>query len=171
MRPCGRHQRSGSAGVSILEVVTVLVIAMIMTAISVPVITNAMTNMRMTSMTNAITAAISKTRFRSIMNDQDYTLVITAGTTNTYVVTNLNTGAVDNAVQLPSTLVTLSGGTGGTFTYTFCPNGMVYGTGATCQITSDEINNPAPDITTSYQGRQIYINVSNAGVVVSQILH
>jgi hypothetical protein len=143
---------------------------MIMTAIAIPVMTAAMNNMRMASVTNAITAAISKTRFRSIMNDQSYTLIIQASN-NTFTVTNLNTGVADNIVPLPSTLVVLSGGTGGTFTYTFCPNGMVYGSGAACQIASDSANNPAPDITIAYQGRQININVSNAGTVVKQIVH
>jgi Tfp pilus assembly protein PilV len=170
MRSRGRHPRNGSAGVSVIEVVTVLVIAMIMTAIAVPVITNAMNNMRMTSMQNAITSTISKTRFLAIMNSQEYTLVITASN-NTYKVTNVNLGTTGNTEPLPSTLVTLSGGTGGIFTYTFCPNGMVYGNSATCQIASDSVNNPAPDITISYLGRQIYINVSNAGTITTQIQH
>ena len=170
MRSRGRHQRNGSAGISVLEIVTVLVIAMIMTAIAIPVMTNAMNNMRMTSMTNAISATISKTRFRAIMNAQQYSLVISYPA-NTYLVTNVNTGIADKTEPLPSTLVVLSGGTGGTFTYTLCPNGMVYGTGAACQIPSDSTNNPAPDITIAYQGRQIYINVSNAGTITTQIQH
>ncbi len=166
----GRTLRNACRGISILEIVTVLAIAMIMTAIAIPVMDNAMIGMKMNALASAIRGAISQTRYRSIMTNQTYTLVLTTPA-DTFVVTNTNTGIADSSVPLPSTFVTLTGGTGGIFTYTFCPNGMVYGSAAVCHITSNAVNNAAPGISITYKGRQTNINVSSVGNVSTTIVH
>ena len=153
-----------------IELLVVVVVGVIITAIAVPVFTTAMNNMRMNSAVSGISAALSKTRYRALMTSQNYTLVLTTAT-DTFVVTNTNTGVADAAVPLPSTLVTLTGGTNGTFSYTFCPNGMAYGAAAVCNITNDATNTAAPTITVSYLGRQTTVNVSSVGNVTNTIIH
>jgi len=154
-----------SHGFSLPELLTVLLVATILTAIAVPVINSAMANMRMNSTVSAITAGISQTRQRAVMNSQVYTFVLTTPT-NIYAVTNVATNNPDNPVPLPSPAIVINGGANATYIFTLCPNGTVYGAGGVCPS-----NNAPPALTATYQGRQVNINVSRVGNVTATTVH
>lgn len=160
---CGKQ--NNSRGFTMPELMIVLLVGTILTAIAIPLMNSAMATMRMNSTVSAITAAISQTRYRAIMNSQLYTLVFTTPN-NTFVVTNLGTNASDASVPLPNQAIALNGGANATYTFTLCPNGTVYGAGGACPS-----NNPPPALTATYQGRQTNINVSNVGNVNATIVH
>lgn len=158
-------KQNNSRGFTMPELMIVLLVGTILTAIAIPLMNSAMATMRMNSTVSAITAAISQTRYRAIMNSQLYTLVFTTPN-NTYVVTNLGTNASDAPVPLPNQTIALNGGANAIYTFTLCPNGTVYGAGGACPS-----NNPPPALTATYQGRQTNINVSNVGNVNATIVH
>lgn len=158
-----RPLRSRS-GFTLIEMVLVVLVGMTMAAIAIPVLTKAMTNMRINSAVGQFSGAIASARFRAIKNSQQYTLVLTTPA-NTYVVTNTVTSQADSAVPLPS-YITITGATGSTFTYTLCPNGIVYGAGG-C---SPNPNTP-PALSFTYQNRQINIAVSDVGNVTTTTIH
>jgi prepilin-type N-terminal cleavage/methylation domain-containing protein len=152
-------------GFTILELLVVLAIGIILTAATVPLLSSTMSRMRLNSAVASISTAISKTRYRSIRNSDIYTLAITAPQ-NTYVVTNVSANVVDRGEPLPS-LVAINGGAAAVYTYTFCPNGTVYGAGGNC------INNAnlPPALSATYQNRQTDISVSTVGNVTTKNIH
>ncbi len=154
-----------SGGFTILELLLVVAIGIILTAVAIPMINSALNNMHVNSMVDAISGAVSKTRYQAIMASQPYTLAITAPA-NTYVVTNVATTAASTAVPLPSQTVVINGGTAATYTLTFCPNGMVYGAGGACPGAS-----LPPALSVSSQGRQINVSISSVGNVSTTSIH
>jgi prepilin-type N-terminal cleavage/methylation domain-containing protein len=147
-------------GFTVLELMVSMAVGVIVTAAAVPLITRAMTMIRLNSVSSSLTAAISATRYQAIMNSQIYTLVLTTPA-NTYVVTNLGSGKAFRAVPIPSQGVTINGGVNATYTFTFCPNGMVYGAGGACP-------GPAtPALTLLNQSKQVNISVSGVGNVTT----
>ena len=154
-----------SGGFTMPELLVALAIGTVLTVMSVPVVKSAMSRMRMNSSVASITTAISKTRYRSIRNSDVYTLTITAPQ-NTYVVTDVSANVVDRVEPLPS-LVALNGGAAATYTYTFCPNGTVYGAGGVCV---NNLNAP-PALAVTYQTRQTNLTVSTVGNVTAKIIH
>ncbi len=158
-------KQSNSHGFSLPELLITLLVAMILTGIAIPAVNGAMTSMRLNSTVSTITAAVSRTRYRAIMDSQPYTVVLTTPG-NSYVVTNVTTNTADAAVPLPSQGVAVNGGTNATYTFTLCPNGTVYGAGGTCPGTT-----LPPALSATYQGRQTDINVSSVGNVTTTIVH
>ncbi len=155
-----QKRRKRLRGFTVLELMMSTIVGVIVTAAAVPVVTSTMRMMRLNSATNSLTAAISATRYQAIMNSQIYTLALTAPA-NTYVVSNLGAGTASRAVPIPSQNVAINGGNGATYTFTFCPNGMVYGAGGACP-------GPAsPALTLSYQSKQVNITVSGVGNVTT----
>lgn len=162
----GRRQLSvGERGLSLPELLIALVVGAILTAIAVPVYNSAAASMRMNSMVGGVTSAISSARYQAVMTSQIYTLTISVPA-NSYVVKNLNTSVSAAAVPLPSSLVAINGGTAGTYAFTLCPNGTVYGAGTVCPGT---VSPPALALT--YQSRESDINVSGVGDVSTKIVH
>ena len=103
------------------------------------------------------------------MKNQIYTLVITAPG-NTYVVTNVSTSTAGAATPLANgQTVKINGGTGATYTYTFCPNGTVYGaTSGLCPGSSASFSATAtPGLQITYGSRQVNIAVSTVGNVTT----
>lgn len=156
-----------SSGFTVLELMVVVAISIVLTAAAIPMIKSAMNSMHVNSMVEAISGAVSKTRYKSIMTSQPYTLAITAPS-NTYVVTNVTKGTASAAVPLPSQTVAINGGAGATYTFTFCPNGTVYGTGATCAPPGGALPSA---LSISSQGRQVNISVSSVGNVTTTSVH
>ncbi len=144
----------------------VIAVGITLAAVAIPVLSSAMTNMRINSAVSQFTGALASARYQAIQNSQIYTFALTTPA-NTYVVTK--TGAnpvVYNAVQLsPYVTISGSGSASSPFTYTLCPNGIVYGAGGACPG-----NQPASLIFT-YNGRQIDLAVSGVGNVTSTIIH
>ncbi len=160
-----RGRRNGSAGLTLIELLIVMAIGIVLTALAMPVINSALTSMRLNSMANSITSAIGKARYRAIMNSQPYSLVLSTPV-NSYVVTNLQTQVADKAVPLPSTTIAVNGGAAAIYTYTFCPNGTVYGAGGACPG-----GNLPPALALTYQNRQINMAVSSVGNVTATTIH
>jgi prepilin-type N-terminal cleavage/methylation domain-containing protein len=157
-----RFIQKGIRGFTIVELLIVVLIGSLLTAMAVPLYKSAMISMQLNSTVSAISGAISQTRYAAIMNGQVYTLVLTTPA-NTYVVSNVTQGTANAAVPLPSTAILINGGTSATYTYTLCPNGTAYGAGGTC------INNITvpPALSATNNGRQVNINVSGVGSVIS----
>jgi type II secretory pathway pseudopilin PulG len=166
----GRHPAprpslpSSAAGFTLLEALIVVAIGIIMTAVAIPVISTAWANMRINSSVADFTAALNTSRYQAIKNSQIYTMAITAPG-NTYVLTDISATppSAAPAVALPPYITINSGG--GVYTYTLCPNGMVYGAGGACP-------GPVPPaLLFKYQNRQINISVSEVGNVSTTIIH
>lgn len=157
---------SNAAGFTLLEMVIVVAIGVVLTALAIPVISTTWANMRINAAVGQFSGAIASARYRAIKDSQPYTFVLTTPA-NTYVETNTVTLTADAAIALPS-YVTITGTGGSPFTYTLCPNGIIYGAGGVC--------NPPPATTPTtlsftYQGRQINLAVSGVGNVTTTIIH
>lgn len=152
-------------GLTVLELLVVLAMGTVLTAMSVPIASSVIASMRMNAAVTSISAAMSKTHYRAIRDSDVYTLTLTTPQ-NTYVVTNVSTNVADR-VEPFSSLIAINGGANATYTYTFCPNGTVYGAGGVC------VNNPnlPPPLAATYQTRQTNINVSTVGNVTTTIIH
>jgi len=159
----GRSLPKGLRGFSIVELMIVVLVGTVLTAISIPLYKSAMTNMQMNSVVSAISGAISQTRYASIMNSHVYTLVFTVPA-NTYVVTDVTASTTNATVPLPSTAILINGGTAATYTFTLCPNGAVSGAGGVCPPTT---NTTPPALSVTNSGRQENINVSTVGNVTT----
>src|SRR5690348_17235549 len=134
----GKRLGRKANGFTVPELLVAMVIGAVLTAAAIPAYDAGMMAMRLNSTAGAVSGAVSATRYRAIMNSQIFTLAITAPG-NTYVVKNISTNTAGAAVPLPSPVVALNGGTAATYTYTFCPNGTVFGAGGGCPN-----NNPLP---------------------------
>ncbi len=154
-----RFIQRGLRGFTLVELLIVVLVGGILTAISIPIFQTAMADMQINSEVSAISGALSQTRYAAIMNSQVYTLVFTAPG-NTYVVKNVSTGIANGAVPLPSNSVTINGGTNATYIFTLCPNGTVYGSGGICPG-----NTLPPGLTVTNLARELTINVSSVGNV------
>jgi prepilin-type N-terminal cleavage/methylation domain-containing protein len=152
-------------GFTLIELLAVLAIGVILTAAAVPILSSTMSRMQLNSAVDSISTVMSKTRYRSIRNSDIYTLAIKAPQ-NTYVVTDVSANVIDRVEPLPSQ-VALNGGAAAVYTYTFCPNGTVYGAGGVC------VNNPnlPPALVATYQNRQTNISVSTVGNVTTKNIH
>lgn len=149
-----------SAGLTLLELLIVVAVGATITAIALPVLGNALQRMHLGSMASSVSSAVLKTRYQAIKNSQIYTLTITTPA-NTYVVTNVSTATVGPTSGLPAE-VTLNGGTAGTYTYTFCPNGVVYGAGGVCPgLTLPGL------IKATVQNGEVDISISSVGNVTT----
>lgn len=152
-------------GFSLIELLIAMAIGAVLLAMSVPVIGGTMSRMKMNSATSSISGAVTKARYRAIRNSDTYTLALSAPK-NTYVVTDVVTNVADAPVPLPST-VAINGGTTAVYTYTFCPNGTVYGAGGSC---TNNLNLP-PALVITYATRQTNISVSTVGNVSAKVIH
>ena len=161
-------RKDNSAGFTLAELLIAVAVGLVMTAFAIPVLGPALSRMKINSDVATISATISRTRYRAIRDSNILTMAITAPQ-NTYVVSELDaiTGntTADPVEPLPGE-VKLNSGTG-TFTYTFCPNGTVYGAGGTCVGNS----NLPPTLATTYQNLQTNITVSTVGNVTTTVIH
>lgn len=157
--------RSRAVGFTLLEMVIVVAIGVVLTAVAIPVISSTWRNMRINAAVSQFSGAIVRARYRAIKDSQPYTFVLTTPA-NTYVEKNTVTLTADAAVPL-SSYVAITGTGGSPFTYTLCPNGIIYGAGGTC---SPSPATTPPSLTFTYQGRQITVAVSRVGNVTTTIV-
>jgi prepilin-type N-terminal cleavage/methylation domain-containing protein len=149
-------------GFTMLELLITMTIGVILAVIAIPVLGSALQRMHLSSMTSSVSTGILKARYEAIRDSQTYTLTITTPA-NTYVVKNVQTGAAGPTIPLPPE-VALNGGVANTFTYTLCPNGIVYGaSGGTCVP-----GNPNPPLLkATVAGAEVDISVSSVGNVTT----
>lgn len=162
------HRKSSiadSAGFTLAELLITMAVAAVLTALSVPVLKSTMSRMRMNSAVSSISTAIGNARYSAIRNSDIYTLDFKTPQ-NTYVITDVSKNQVGAAVPL-ATMVAINGGNSATFTYTLCPNGIVYGAGGTCTGNA----NAPPALVLTYTGLQTNIAVSAVGNVNATVIH
>jgi prepilin-type N-terminal cleavage/methylation domain-containing protein len=160
-----RRRKVGVRGFTLPELLIGMVVASILAAVAIPLYNSAMTTMRLNETVNAISGAMSRTRYQAVMNSQVYTLTLTEPA-NTYVTKNVSTGVAAAAVPLPSSVILVNGGSAGTYTFTFCANGTVYGAGGVCPN-----SNAIPALALTYQTRETDISISGTGNVTSTTIH
>jgi prepilin-type N-terminal cleavage/methylation domain-containing protein len=124
------RQASAPNGFSLIELLVVMAIVLIVTAISIPVIQNAMSGYKLKSTVLAVTGAIQGTRYRAIASGYKYTVVFDS-TNLTYQVQSdpaggTTFGNVGGTVPLSSSSAkpALNQNT----TFQFKPNGSVSAT-------------------------------------------
>jgi len=137
-----------------------LLVGVILTAAAVPITKSASNTLQLRSVGTSLTSGILNTRYRAIMNSHVLTFTLTTPA-NTYVVTDVTTGVAATAIPIPGQSVTINGGVG-TYTFTFCPNGMVYGAGGVCPG-----NTAPPALTATTNGKQLNLTVSGVGNVTT----
>ena len=108
-----------------IEIVLVLAIGLILSAMAVPQVQSGVNNYRLSSAVAMAKWAIQSTRFQALMKGYPYQVVFTAST-NSYQIQNLPPGAasyanVGTAVPLSGSAVSLNQDT----TLQFKPNGSV----------------------------------------------
>lgn len=82
----------GIRGFSVLELVVVMAIAFVMSAMAVPVIQSSLSAFRLRSAVASVTGAIQSTRYRAIFDGCPYQIAFSKAA-NTYQVSNTVTGA------------------------------------------------------------------------------
>jgi len=133
-------KRHSSSGFSLIEVLMVIAISLVLAGIAIPGFMNALKSYNQSATVSAVTGAIESTRFLAIMRGYPYQMVFTASTLS-FEVYNEIPPATTFSVVVPAqgSAITPLPNAGGvamhgaaTFTYTFCPNGTVFGAATAC---------------------------------------
>jgi len=147
--------RQRSRGFSLIEIILVLMVGTILTAIAVPTVKSQVNIYRLNSAVAMAKWAIQSTRFQALMKGYPYQVVFTASS-NSYQIQNLPSGTtyanVGGVVPMAAWPMTFSADT----TINFRPNGMV-----TATVGSNSF-------TITYQGTTKTVTVSNYGNVTVQ---
>ncbi len=151
-----RCRRCGATGFSMVELLIVIAIMIVLSAIAIPATTSAVANYQLTAAVNSAAGAIQSTRYQAIMHGYPYQVAFNT-TNNTFQVlseippatTFSNVGA---AVPLSGSPITLSALT----TLQLKPNGSV----------SAVVG--AMNFTISYRGKTKMLTVSNYGSISVQ---
>lgn len=85
------YPRNSSQGFSLLELVTVLAVALIMAAMALPVIQSSLRNFRLRAAVSSVTGAIQSTRYQAIFDGCPYAVSFNKAN-NTYQVSSAVTG-------------------------------------------------------------------------------
>ncbi len=154
-RITARQQDPAPRGVSLLELVFVILITILMAAMAVPLVDNALGLYRLRSAVSSVTGAIQTTRYQAISDGIPYQVVFNAAANTFQVQNDPNfTGVfanVGNAVPLASSSIPVVLGT--STTLRFRPSGIV-----TASVGSTTL-------TLTYGGKTETITVSSYGNV------
>jgi Tfp pilus assembly protein FimT len=151
-RRVGRGLSSSARGFTLIEIVIVILVGMILTAMAIPQIKSSLNTYRLNSAVAMAKWSIQSTRFQALMKGYPYQVAFSSTNFN-YQIQNLPSGTtyanVGSTVPLASWPMTLSADT----TLRFLPNGSV--------------NAPVGGLsfTITYQGTTKTITVSNYGNV------
>jgi len=166
-------KRRAAAGFTLLEILIVLAIGLVITAIAVPMTNNAMRSYRLMAAVSASTGAIQSTRYTAIMHGYPYELTFTPP--NTYqVLTMIPPATTYSAVvnlggiltPTPSIPITSAGemAISRTVTYQFAPGGTVTETSNNMSFQIAYIN-PETGLPYTTAGSSNTIKVSGVGNV------
>ncbi|MGO9641015.1 MAG: Tfp pilus assembly protein FimT/FimU [Candidatus Acidiferrales bacterium] len=153
----GSHTaRNTQRGFSMVELMIVLLVILLLTAIALPQIQAALNFYRLNSAVGAVTWAVQSTRYQAIMHGYPYQVAFNA-TTNNYQVLSEPGGAVafsnvGSAVPISGDAITLSQ----TEVLQFSPNGSV-------SAVTGQMN-----FSISYMGSTKTVTVSNYGSISVQ---
>jgi type II secretory pathway pseudopilin PulG len=125
--------RRTSAGFSTLELLVVVAIGIVTTAIAIPMVQNSLRYYALREATSAVTGAIQANRYNAIFHGCQYQVVFTAATNSYTVATTADPaggGSCLTALGTPSAAVPLPGTTqgvslGGNYTLVFYASGKV----------------------------------------------
>jgi prepilin-type N-terminal cleavage/methylation domain-containing protein len=158
------NRGQSARGFSLIELIFVILIALIMTAMAVPLLNNGMTSYRVRGAAASVAGSIQGTRYQAIFNGYPFRLVIDSAA-KTYQVQNDQARAgvftnycVPAAASCPvplmgsGTKVALDADT----TFTFSPGGTVQSTTAVAGVTT---------MVLTYSGKTETITVSSYGNV------
>jgi type II secretion system protein H len=152
---CRKSSAPRQRGFTMLELMVVLFIVGVMTAMAIPQVEAALDTYRLNSAVSSVTWAIQTTRYQAIMHGYPYQVAINAAN-NTYQVSSTTGGAsfanLGTAVPIANQLVTISTDT----TFQFSPNGSV----------SAALGNM--NFTVSSEGATKTVTVSNYGSITVQ---
>jgi prepilin-type N-terminal cleavage/methylation domain-containing protein len=149
-RQSGTRSARRNGGHTLMELIMVVAIGSILTAVAVPSVRSVINNYRLNSAVAMAKWAIQSTRFQALSKGYNYQVVFD-GTNINYQIQNLPSGStyqnVGSVVPLAAWPMTMNQGS----TITFQPNGFVTATNSSFTIT--------------YQGVTATLTVSNYGNV------
>jgi prepilin-type N-terminal cleavage/methylation domain-containing protein len=154
------HRRKPAQGFTLIELMFVIVIVLIMTAMAIPLVNNTVSYFRLRGAVASVTGAIQSTRYQAIFQGCPYQVVFTAAA-NTYQVKNScpSTGTFSNVcpASLTACPLPLSGsGTpvtlGADITMTFSPGGKITSATAPMVMVITYGGKPPENITVSSYG-------------------
>jgi len=150
-----RRQQVSSRGLTLVELLFVLLIGTILTVIAVPLITNVMGTYRLRAAVSSVAGAIQTTRYQAISSGYSYQLVLKSSASTFQVQSDPNrTGVYANVggtVPLASSSIPVVLGTDTTLQ--FRPSGVVAATVG------------SQNLTLTYQGKTETITVSSYGTI------
>lgn len=152
--------RESAKGFSLIELLFVLLIVMLMTAMAVPLVNNTVSYFRLRGAISTVTGAIQSTRYQAIFQGCPYQIVFTAATSNYQIQKQCPAGgAFTNVCTPPVTVcpVPLSGSgvpitLNADITMTFSPGGKVTSAAAPISMVITYGNKPPENITVSSYG-------------------
>lgn len=159
-----RRRKTSVHGFTLIEMVFVIVIVLIMTAMTVPLVNSSMTTYRIHGAASAVSGSIQATRYQAIFNGYPFKIVFNSATLNYQVQSDPNRSGVfanfcvSGAAACPVPLtgtglpITLDADT----TFTFSPGGTVLSTTAVGGVTT---------MVLTYNGKTENITVSSYGNV------
>jgi prepilin-type N-terminal cleavage/methylation domain-containing protein len=158
------HRNNSERGFTLIEMIFVVVIAVIMTAMAIPLVNASLTSYRIHGAASAVSSGIQSTRYQAIFNGYPFQMVVNSAALTYQVKSDPNrTGTFANfcssgANSCPVPLagsglnVTLNADT----TFTFSPGGTTQSTTAAAGVTTMVI---------TYSGKTETITVSSYGNV------
>lgn len=154
-------------GLTLIELVFVLAIAVTMTAVAVPVIQSALISFRLSAAVQTVTSAIASTRYQALRFGYPFQVALTAATLNYQVWSEPTTSTgpaaayskVGNSVPLSGSPITLNANT----TLQLNPDGTVQFIAGGAGFALN-----APTLTLSYAGKTATVTVSSVGYVTTQ---
>jgi type IV fimbrial biogenesis protein FimT len=159
------HGNRSTAGLTMVELLLVVAVGMVMTAVAIPTTRSLMASYQLDAAAQSTAGTIQSTRYRAIMNGYPYQVDFNSTTNNFQLSSEVppatTFSSVGGAVAISSSSVTLGVGTpnsssAGHAIFQFNPNGTV-------SVTSGQAMPLA--LTIAYRGTTKHLTVSNYGSI------